>query len=55
MPMRIYMLYLEGLGSHSEQISGTKVLRLGRVINDIDPTRGGHLEIVSVSRDNKKA
>lgn len=41
------MIYLEGLGSHSEQFSGTKVLRQGRGINDIDLTRGEHLEIMS--------
>lgn len=41
------MIQLEGLGSGSEQFSGASVVRQGRVINNIDPTRGEHLEIIS--------
>lgn len=41
------MIYLEGLGSGSEQFSGPKVLRQARVINNIDPARGVYLEIMS--------
>lgn len=34
------MTYLEGLDSDSEQFSIPTVLSQGRVINNIDPTRG---------------